>query len=125
VFPKYINNNVIKTYACKKQIATSKQVTMNVIIHGKIKKKLNHPGIKKILKEKEINICCNMCPESIFANRRIVKLKSLAKYDTVSKKIRNHVKLNGKPFGIKIPKKFHLWYIIPTKLIAKNIVTTK
>jgi len=91
---------------------------------GKIKKKLKKLGIKKILKEKEINICCNICPESIFANKRIVKLKILAKYDTVSKKIKNHVKLNGNPFGIKIFKKFHLWYITPTKLIITNIIKT-
>jgi hypothetical protein len=54
-------------------------------------------------------MCCKICPDKILANNRIVRLKIRAKYETVSKKIKNQEKLSGKLFGIKILKKFHLW----------------
>jgi len=69
-------------------------------------------------------MCCKICPDNIFAKSRIHKLKIRAKYETVSKKIKNHEKINDNPLGIKILKKFHLWYKIPTKLIKKNTIST-
>jgi len=90
------------------QIATSNPVTKNVIIHGIKNKYPTNPDIKNNLKENVIKICCKICPDKIFANNRIVKLKILAIYDTVSKKIINQLNVNVNPFGINKLKKFHL-----------------
>gem|GEM_PF-5339182 len=63
-----------------------------------------------------------MCPDNIFANKRIVRLKIRAKYDINSKNIKNHANVIGSPLGIKIPKKFHLWYTTPIIFIAINTI---
>jgi len=104
----YNNHRIKNTNACKNAIPISKNVTANVIIHGNINIIEYQLPNMKILNANDINICCKICPESIFANNRIVKLRIRAKYDTVSKKIKNHANTNGSPFGMKRFKKFHL-----------------
>jgi hypothetical protein len=53
-------------------------------------------------------MCCNICPDNIFANSRTVKLTILAKYEIVSKKINAGRPIAGIPLGTNIFKKFHL-----------------
>jgi hypothetical protein len=53
---------------------------------------------------KEIKIFSNICPDNIFANNRIAKLKILEMYEMYSIKIKKGIISRGTPSGKKITK---------------------
>src|SRR6187402_3269006 len=69
------------TYACKKAIKNSKPITLKMISAA------NQPVIVNAMikfQQKPARIFIKACPAIIFANNRIDKLKTRAKYDTNS-----------------------------------------
>jgi hypothetical protein len=70
--------NIIYTYACKNAITNSKPIVANTTAIGKIltgaTEKFNHT----LTHAKDIKIFNNECPDIIFANNLIDKLKTLA-----------------------------------------------
>lgn len=105
-------------------MTNSKNATADTMAAGITNKRKNELGIKKSLKENPISICCKIWTDRIFANNLTDKLTTLAKYETVSKKINGGNPITSIPFGAKILKKFHLWYIIPIIFIPQKYVKT-
>jgi len=73
------------TYACKKAIKNSKPITQKIIL--KMISAANQPVIVNAMikfQQKPARIFIKACPAIIFANNRIDKLKTRAKYDTNS-----------------------------------------
>jgi hypothetical protein len=75
---KYMETNIIYTYACKKAITNSNPVVKKTTVIGRmliyINEKFNHTSTHA----KAIKIFNNECPDIIFANNLIDKLKTLA-----------------------------------------------
>ena len=90
---------MIYTYACKNAIHTSKQVINKIKNNGNQKVPDKKTQVPIIPHKKEIKIFNNVCPDIIFANRRIDKLNTLAIYDTISINIKIKEILFGIPAG--------------------------
>ena len=76
---KYIEINTKNTYACKNEIIISNPITTNTIVNGS---KIQNQLIKletRIAQIKQIRIFNKICPDNIFANKRIARLKILEK----------------------------------------------
>ena len=80
--------------------------------------------------EKPIKIFNKACPDIIFANKRILKLKTLATYETSSIKTKKGAIASGTPLGSKRLTVSH-WVLkkpiilIPVKWLKakKNVIT--
>lgn len=76
--------------------------------------------------EKYINVWNSVCPDNMFANNRIERLKILAKYDKNSINTRNRLNPSGKPCGINKLKNWILLVEKPIKLkLMKKLNDTK
>lgn len=62
-----------------------------------------------------------VCPEVIFANNRIAKVKTLTKYERNSIEISKGTIINGTFLGKKREKKFRPWVFKPIILIPIKI----
>ena len=101
------------------------------ITHGKKATRIkNDPFVNKS-HEKPIKILSNAWPDIILANNRILKLKTLAKYETISIKIKKGAIAKGTPPGKNKFDVVHLFLkmlkiFIPMKYDnAKKKVMTK
>ena len=89
----------MKIYACKNAIENSKPTTVNTIVSGT---RFHSQCITLeviITHINEIKIFNKMCPDNIFANNRIAKLKTLEIYEIYSIKIKNGTITSGTPSG--------------------------
>jgi len=69
---------MVKTYACKKAIRSSKNITAVTIAHGNIEMTIiSEPEIRSA-QEKPIRILRSACPDIIFANNRMLRLRTRA-----------------------------------------------
>jgi hypothetical protein len=102
-----MHNNVTKTYACSRAIQSSRKVIINNIIIGITAGKI---AIGKYMYIKDqiadVKIFNKMCPDIIFANKRIAKLKIRALYEINSIITKNGTIGKGAPLGKKILKNF-------------------
>ena len=89
----------VKTYACKKAIKTSRNIITVTITQGKNAIKTKTDPLVNKSQENPIKIFNKACPDIIFANKRILKLKTLAKYETISIKIKKGAMAKGTPPG--------------------------
>lgn len=97
--PIYKVTRIVNTYACKKAISNSRNITAVTINHGKIAIRLIRDTDVNSAQEKPIRIFKRACPDSMLANNRILKLKTRATYETSSIKIRNGIIAKGAPEG--------------------------
>jgi hypothetical protein len=89
----------MKTYACKNAIENSKPTTVNTIVSGTRFHSQCIPLKVMITHINEIKIFNKMCPDNIFANNRIARLKTLEIYEIYSIKIKNGTITSGTPSG--------------------------
>lgn len=119
--------SIVNTYAWRKPIAHSKQVTSNTISQGKIHNPcilvVFHVGIKA--NKNPNNIFKSVCPDIKFANSLIAKLKTLEKYEINSIIIKNGNIFIGTPLGTNKLKKLYLCTDTPIILIPINDVNAK
>lgn len=73
-----------------------------------------------ITQTKPIKIFNKICPDIIFANKRIAKLKILEKYETYSIIIISGIKGVGTPSGKNKIKYFSLWKEKAIKLLPRK-----
>ena len=71
------------------------------IIQGKKATKIKSEPFVKRSHEKPIKILSKAWPDIIFANNRMLKLKTFAKYETISMRIKNGAIAKGTPPGKK------------------------
>ena len=103
----YRVTKIVKTYACRKAINTSRNIIIVTIIHGKTDRTTKiEPDVKRA-QEKPIRIFNSACPDIIFAKSRMLKLKIRATYETASMKIRNGAIGRGAPEGRNRSKNCH------------------
>lgn len=103
---------MVNTYACKCAIKVSKKKSIVTTIHGKTEIIIKKCLIVHNPQAKPIKIFNNACPAIILANKRILKLKTLAIYDKNSIKTKNGIITIGILLGKKILKLFHLFWKI-------------
>ena len=115
---RYIEIKTIKTYAWRKEIINSKPITKNTIDIGNTNQNQWIILELAIAQIKLISIFNKICPDIIFANKRIAKLKIREMYETYSIKIRNGIIKIGTPSGKNKTKYFSLWKQIPIILFA-------
>lgn len=108
---------IVKTYACKKAISSSRKKTAVTIDHGRTAISTIKEPDERSVHEKLIKIFKRACPDIIFANRRMAKLKTREKYETASIKVRNGAIASGTPPGIKRLPNSHSCLLHPMKLI--------
>ena len=120
----------MKTYACKKAIKASRNIIIVTITHGKIATKIKTEPFVNKSQENPIKIFNKACPDIIFANNRILKLKTFAKYETISINIKNGAIAKGTPLGKNRLEVVHLFLntlirFIPIKYdkARKNVIT--
>lgn len=96
----YIVINIVKTYACKNAIRISRLNTTVTMSQGMV------DTIFILIFFAHINVQLNplsifskACPDSMFANKRIPKLKTRAKYEINSMMISIITKATGTPLG--------------------------
>jgi hypothetical protein len=110
----------VKTYACKKAIRSSRNITAVTIAHGKTEIKIIREPDSNKVQEKPIKILSRACPDSMFANSRMLKLKTRATYETASINTKNGIIKSGAPDGknklfISHPCWFAAIVLIPIK----------
>lgn len=111
----------VNTYACKQAIAISNPVTKNTIIKGKKCAKAQILPIDTIVHPNPAKIFNRVCPDIIFANNRIAKLKTRAIYEINSIIIKYGATIKGAPVGKNNPKNFNPCFRTPIILIAKKV----
>jgi hypothetical protein len=127
----------VKTYACKKAINASRNIIIVTRVHGKKDKTVKKAPFINKSHANPIKIFNKAWPDIIFAKSRILKLKTLAKYDTISIKIKKGAIAKGTPLGKNKFGVVHvllkiLIILIPIKydnakknVITKELVTVK
>jgi hypothetical protein len=119
--------NIVNTYACKKPIANSKQVTRATISHGKNQKRwllvAFHVGINA--NKNPNNIFSNVWPDIRFANNRIAKLNTLEKKEINSMITKKGSICEGTPLGTNKLKKLYFCILMPIRFIPIKEVNDK
>ena len=95
----------MKTYACKNAIENSKPTTVKTIVSGT--RFHNQWMILEVIitHMNEIKIFNKICPDNIFANNRIARLKILEIYEIYSIIIKKGTIISGTPSGKNKTKK--------------------
>jgi antitoxin component YwqK of YwqJK toxin-antitoxin module len=96
---KYIDTNIIYTYACKNAITNSNPIVKNTTTTGKILTYENEKFNQTIIHAKDIKIFNKECPDIMFANNLIDKLKTFAIYEIISIPIKGILITVGIPSG--------------------------
>ena len=91
----------VNTYAWRKAIKASRNIITVTMTQGKHATRMKIDPFVNKSQEKPINILSKAWPDIIFANNRILKLKTLAKYESISIKIKNGAIAKGTPPGKK------------------------
>jgi hypothetical protein len=95
----YRVTRIVKTYACKNAISSSRNMIAVTIAHGKKDRMIIIDPVLSSVQEKPIRIFNKAWPESILAKRRMLRLNTRAIYETASIKIKNGAIISGAPEG--------------------------
>jgi len=69
---------IVKTYACKNAIRSSRNIIAVTIIQGKAARRIIADPELRSVQEKPIRIFNSACPDNIFAKSRILRLNTRA-----------------------------------------------
>ena len=95
------------------------------IIQGNGARKIKTVPVFNRIHAKPINIFNKACPDIIFANKRILKLKTRAIYEINSRRIKKGAITSGTPLGRNKFNIFHFCWNTPIRLIPIKCVDAK